>query len=139
MVRIARVWWLASILGLVLCSAPGFVPVARAADVLTLFGEENAGTAGAQFLRIPVGARAIALGKAYTSLAADGAALYWNPAGVMRTPGRTNFFASHSQYTAGMNLFCTHCVSMQNIPWLGSAAQIKMIIAIHSHSKIEYI
>ncbi len=104
MVGVARTWWLASALGLILCCAPGSVPVVRAADVLTLFGEENAGTAGAQFLRIPVGARAVALGKAYTSMATDGSALYWNPAGVMRTPGRTNFFASHSQYTAGIDL-----------------------------------
>jgi hypothetical protein len=77
---------------------------ARAADVLTLFGEENAGTAGAQFLRVPVGARAVAMGKAYTALAVDGSALFWNAAGILRTPGRTNFFAAHTQYAADIDL-----------------------------------
>ena len=37
---------------------------AVAGDVIRLYGEENVGTAGAQFLRIPVGARAVAMGKA---------------------------------------------------------------------------
>ncbi len=82
----------------------GSVTGAGAADLLTLFGEENAGTAGAQFLRIPVGARSVALGKAFTAMATDASALYWNAAGIMRTPGRTNYYASHSKYTAGIDL-----------------------------------
>ena len=77
---------------------------ARAGELIRLFGEENVGTAGAQFLRVPVGARAVAMGKAYSSLATDGSALFWNPAGVMRTPGRQNFFFSHSEYTADIGL-----------------------------------
>ena len=36
---------------------------ARAGELIRLFGEENVGTAGAQFLRVPVGARAVAMGK----------------------------------------------------------------------------
>ncbi len=78
--------------------------VAAASDLISLFGEENAGTAGAQFLRIPAGARAVALGKAYVAVATDGSALFWNPAGIMRTPGRKNFFASHAEYAAGIDL-----------------------------------
>ncbi|MDX2474657.1 MAG: PorV/PorQ family protein [Candidatus Krumholzibacteria bacterium] len=74
----------------------------RAAEFIRLFGEENVGTAGAQFLRVPVGARAVAMGKAYSALASDGATLFWNPAGIMRTPGRKNFFFSHTEYTAGI-------------------------------------
>jgi hypothetical protein len=80
------------------------VPADAAADLIRLFGEENAGTAGAQFLRVPAGARAVALGKAYVAMATDGAAPLWNPAGIMRTPGRKNFFASHTEYTAGIDL-----------------------------------
>ncbi len=77
---------------------------AQGGSILRLYGEENVGTAGGQFLRIPVGARAVALGKAYSAAATDGSVLFWNPAGVMRTPGRVNYFASHVAYTADINL-----------------------------------
>jgi hypothetical protein len=77
---------------------------ARAGELIRLWGQENTGMAGGQFLRIPVGARAVALGKAYSACAIDGSAAFWNPAGIMRTPGRKNFFASHSEYTAEIDL-----------------------------------
>jgi hypothetical protein len=77
---------------------------AHAGDIIRLFGEENVGTAGGQFLRVPVGARAVALAKSYSALATDGSALFWNPAGIMRSPGRKNYFASHSEYTAGIDM-----------------------------------
>ncbi len=76
----------------------------RAGNVIDLYGGENVGTASAQFLRIPVGARAVAMGQAYSSLATDGSAIFWNPAGLMRTPGRRNFFAEHTAWTAGIDL-----------------------------------
>ena len=77
---------------------------ALAGDLLRLYGEDNVGTASGQFLRIPVGARGVALGKAYVACAQDGAAIFWNPAGIMRSPGRTNYFASHSVYAADIDL-----------------------------------
>ncbi len=77
---------------------------AGAGELIRLYGDENTGTAGAQFLRVPVGARAVSLGKAYSSLAMDGSAPFWNPAGIMRTPGRKNFFASHTKYTADIEM-----------------------------------
>ncbi len=40
------------------------------------------GTTGANILNFGVGARAIAMGEAYTSLADDVSSLYWNPAGI---------------------------------------------------------
>lgn len=42
----------------------------------------NAGTSGAQFLKINAGARAEALGGAYVGLADDASAVFWNPAGI---------------------------------------------------------
>lgn len=77
---------------------------ASAGDIIRLYGDDNVGTAGAQFLRIPVGARAVAMGKAYVAAATDASTLFWNPAGVMRTPGRVNYFASHVAYTADISL-----------------------------------
>src|SRR5262247_2580132 len=40
------------------------------------------GTSGATVLNIPVGARAIGMGEAYTAVADDASSLYWNPAGI---------------------------------------------------------
>lgn len=42
----------------------------------------EAGTAGAQFLRLNAGARSAGLGNAYTAMAEGADAVYWNPAGV---------------------------------------------------------
>jgi len=88
----------------ILCGLMVLAPVAGAGELIRLFGEENVGTAAGQFLRIPVGARAVALGKAYSSLAVDGSAPFWNAAGIVRTPGRKNFFFSHSVYTADIDI-----------------------------------
>ena len=40
------------------------------------------GEAGAQFLKIGVGARACAMGEAFVAVADDPTAIYWNPAGL---------------------------------------------------------
>ena len=40
------------------------------------------GTSAASFLKIGIGARASAMGDAFTALASDGTSLYWNPAGL---------------------------------------------------------
>ncbi|TET11110.1 PorV/PorQ family protein [Candidatus Aerophobetes bacterium] len=40
------------------------------------------GTTTANFLKIGLGARAVAMGEAFTALASDGTSLYWNPAGL---------------------------------------------------------
>jgi hypothetical protein len=73
-------------------------------DIIRLYGDENVGTAGAQFLRIPVGARGVALGQAYTACAVDASAIFWNAAGILRTAGRRNLFLAHTEYAAGIDL-----------------------------------
>ena len=47
------------------------------------------GTTTASFLKIGVGARAAAMGEAFTAVASDGTSLYWNPAGLtqLKTKG----------------------------------------------------
>lgn len=51
--------------------------------VFILFGSYPVyGGSGAAFLKIPVGASAIGMGSAYTAMALDHTALYWNPAGL---------------------------------------------------------
>src|SRR6185437_423325 len=44
----------------------------------------SAGTEGASFLDIPVGAGPAAMGSAYTALATNGYAPVWNPSGLAR-------------------------------------------------------
>ena len=46
------------------------------------------GTTGANFLKIGVGARAAAMGEAFTAVTDDSTSLYWNPAGLTRLEGR---------------------------------------------------
>ena len=46
------------------------------------FSGNDAGKAGAQFLKIGVGARAIGMGEAYGAVSNDANAVYWNPAGL---------------------------------------------------------
>lgn len=99
--------WLARTLPLVaLVAVLAATPsgTARAGNLIRLFGEENVGTTSGLFLRIPVGSRAVAMGKAYSSLAQDGSAPFWNPAGLVRTPGLKNYFASHVAYTADIDI-----------------------------------
>jgi len=42
------------------------------------------GTTAAQFLKIPIGARAIGMGEAFVALSDDVSSLYWNPAGLTK-------------------------------------------------------
>lgn len=47
----------------------------------------NVGTTAAAFLEIGVGARAQAMGGAFTAITQDATAMYWNTAGIGRLPG----------------------------------------------------
>lgn len=60
------------------------------------------GTTAAQFLKIGVGSRAIALGGTYVAQANDLSALYWNPAGLALMPGSSVQLAM-TDYLAGIN------------------------------------
>ena len=48
------------------------------------FSGDDAGTAAAQFLKIGPGARESGMGEAFTAIADDAAALYWNPGGLAK-------------------------------------------------------
>ena len=48
-----------------------------------LLAQTNVATTAASFLEIGAGARSLALGGAFVSLANDVSALYWNPAGIV--------------------------------------------------------
>lgn len=52
-------------------------------------GSAKVAAASGQFLEIPVGARAAALGSAYGAAAQDATAIYWNPAALTAVAGRS--------------------------------------------------
>lgn len=58
------------------------------------------GTTVAQFLKIGAGARPIAMGGAYTALANDINAIYWNPAGIARIGGNGEATFNHAEWLA---------------------------------------
>lgn len=61
------------------------------------------GTAGAQFLKIGMGARYTGMAEASVAMASDGYALYWNPAGLGALSHSYLEF-SNINYVAGVNL-----------------------------------
>ncbi|MFQ5569812.1 MAG: PorV/PorQ family protein [Rhodothermales bacterium] len=60
------------------------------------------GTTSAQFLKIGIGARPIALGGTFVAEASDLSALYWNPAGLATLNGSSVQLA-HTEYLADIN------------------------------------
>ena len=60
------------------------------------------GTTAAQFLKLGVGARPIAMGGTFVAQANDLSALYWNPAGLTNLTGPAVQFA-HTQYLADVS------------------------------------
>lgn len=68
----------------------------RSLLVVLLLASPALGGETAPFLDIGVGARALGMGGAYTALADDANALYWNPAGLSKLEKR-EFTASHAE------------------------------------------
>lgn len=62
----------------------------------------DAGTAGAQFLKLGAGARAGAMGDSFSAIADDASAAYYNPAGLAQLPG-TQLAGAHTSYFQGVN------------------------------------
>ena len=61
------------------------------------------GTTAAKFLSIGIGAKANGMGGAYSSIADDATALYWNPAGIASINEYQTYF-SHTSLFADINL-----------------------------------
>lgn len=63
------------------------------------FGFEGKGTAAGQFLKLGAGARAAAMGEAYTAVADEATAVYWNPAALTQVPARS-ITMMHAEYVS---------------------------------------
>lgn len=59
------------------------------------------GTNGSEFLNVDVDPRGIAMGGAFTAVAHDAYAMYWNPAGLSQIP-RASAAAMHNEYVGGV-------------------------------------
>ncbi len=67
------------------------------AQLMPTLGAQRAGTAGVEFLKIGVGARASAMGESFIAVANDASALYWNPAGISQFTDNQAIF-SHTAW-----------------------------------------
>ena len=77
------------------CALSFMTGPASAAD----FNSSARGTTAAEFLELGVGARAVAMGEAYSAVADEASALYWNPAAMTQIQGRSAAFM-HAAYIA---------------------------------------
>lgn len=92
--------------------------------VIVLTNISFAGKYAADFLRIGVGARSAAMGNAYSALANDASAFYWNPAGLPNA-GRLAFQIDHvpmfdglAQYNAANATLTLRQNSAVSVAWI---------------------
>ncbi|OGR45373.1 MAG: hypothetical protein A2X35_03780 [Elusimicrobia bacterium GWA2_61_42] len=98
----------------VLCAAAG---AAGAAKI-----HPSAGSTSAAFLKLGVGARAVAMGGAFAAVPGDPYAVYWNPAGLADLDGERNAGLFHNEYFQGLGqefLFYTAPASAFDLPLAG--------------------
>ena len=67
-----------------------------------LYGVNKTGTTAAKFLSIEVGSNAVGMGGAYTSIAKDATAMYWNPAGLSFHDTKEVYF-NHANWIADIS------------------------------------
>ena len=63
---------------------------------------DKTGTTAAKFLSIDIGARAVGMGGAFTSIANDATAMYWNPAGLSFYKNR-DIYINHAEWIANIS------------------------------------
>lgn len=73
---------------------------------------EKVGSAGGQFLKIPIGGRGVGMGGAFSSVVDDASAIYWNPAGLYGVDN-TQVYVAHSTWFGDFtNNFASAVVSV---------------------------
>lgn len=109
-----------------LVAAGGEAAAQRQGTFLTPENEPTTRVAarGANFMSIGVGARAQALGGAFTGLASGATAMYWNPAGIATMDGLTAAFTRGVLYD---DLDITHDFVAVGLPFAGGGVGISYI------------
>jgi len=95
----------------------GFSVQVCAQTAFQLLGGQRIGTASGTFLKIEVGAQAVAMSGAGAALAGDATVLYWNPAGAAQLP-HNSFSLSHIAWPADIQYEFLGYV--QHVPRLGT-------------------
>ena len=67
-----------------------------------IFAVDKTGTMAAKFLSTDIGSRAVGMGGAFTAIANDGSAMFWNPAGIGFNQLR-KFYVNHSNWIADIS------------------------------------
>ena len=75
--------------------------------------ESKVGTTIANFLKIGVGPRAVAMGSAFSAVANDASAVYWNPAGIIYVD-RSDLFTGYMDWIMDLELHQVSYVRNQN-------------------------
>ena len=79
----------------------------------------NVGTSGAQFLKIPPGARPAGMGSAFSAVADDVHAIYYNPAGLAAV-SQVQLTGMHNSYFQGLNYeFAAIALPLSRFGWDG--------------------
>ena len=78
-----------------------------------VFPVDKAGTMAAKFLSASIGPKAVAMGGAFTAIANDGSAMYWNPAGIGYNRIR-NIYVNHSDWIADISFDYFSAFLLQN-------------------------
>lgn len=115
------------------------VPVVLIAQIETtsFAGRGKVGTAGLQFLKIGVSARAVGMGEAFISLADDGSAMFYNPAGLNQIKQREVFF-THTEWPAGINYeYLGACMPVTGIGIVG--AQVAVLTTGDMKRTVPYV
>lgn len=86
-------------------------------------GSQRVATSMLTFLKIGVGARAVALGEAFTPVADDATAIHWNPAGLAELTGR-HVHVTHAEWPADIDY--ENVIFTMPVPWLEGAAGIQI-------------
>ncbi len=73
------------------------------ATVDLVSAQNRPGSVGAEFIRVPVSARAAGMGGAYIAVTSGADAMYYNPAALVWTEEETNFFVNHTEYLADIS------------------------------------
>jgi hypothetical protein len=81
------------------------------------FNSASRGTSSGQFLKMGAGARATAMGEAYSAVADEASALYWNPAGLTQI-SNGSLTLMHSAYLE--STFYDYAAYGQNLGTLGA-------------------
>ncbi|MBI3548799.1 MAG: PorV/PorQ family protein [Elusimicrobia bacterium] len=101
------------------CVAFLLVDGARAAT----FSSDAIGTTTAGFLKLGAGARAAAMGEAFSAVADDATALYWNPGALTRVPSKSATFM-HAAYFASSSFdYASYAQNLGNYGAFGVGLQ----------------